>query len=223
MQHSEKVRPRSQPWVSAMFVLQTHQYFPLWIWPVLYGPRKSRWWWRGGRANFPETISLLLFEVSQNWLETAPVSSTAQAAESTFRTWFSKSLIFLSNYQPAFHDLIPKMRKNNDGRLGSRCSPCKALKFMPEFVVRLAQLRQRWPELLDSKQSPPLGSAILSSWQNSAFGLHHPCRPWPSCWGIWEWSTGKKGRSLTWSCPADSHSSHFPKQFCLGALKEAET
>lgn len=118
-----------------------------------------------GCANFPEAISLLVFEVSQNWLETAPVSSTAQAAESTFRTGFSKSLIFLSNYQTAFHDFIPKMRKNNDGRLASRCSPCKALKgmVMPEFMVSLAQLRQRWPELLESKQGPASESAILSS------------------------------------------------------------
>lgn len=35
----------------------------------------------GGRcdgANFPEAVLPLLFEVSQNWLEAAPVSSTAR-------------------------------------------------------------------------------------------------------------------------------------------------
>lgn len=64
--------------VSALSVLQTHQYFPSLGLTCVKWSKKIEVGGGGGGANFPEAILPLLFEVSRNWLETALVSSTAQ-------------------------------------------------------------------------------------------------------------------------------------------------
>lgn len=74
----EGALPKVSTRVSAIFVLQAHQYFPSPGLTCVKWSKEIEVGGGGGGANFPEAILPLLFEVSQNWLEIAPVSSAAQ-------------------------------------------------------------------------------------------------------------------------------------------------
>lgn len=74
----EGALPKVSAGGSAIFVLQTHQYFPSLGLTCVKWSKKIEVGGGGGGANFPEAILPLLFEVSRNWLEIAPVSSKAQ-------------------------------------------------------------------------------------------------------------------------------------------------